>query len=1541
MILLLSLLLRQVNSFGFGGTNAVAILDDAYNYLRLRGLRGDHRTHYRQLTTKQASNRVMLNGRILANELPQHLSKLPYNGEDITNNARGVASDMSGFIFNDVEANGYDREREEISAKLEPSTLGRDTLRNGDILDSLGIIIPKLLVWSAPDRQGLERLSRAYHEYLDKDTVELDNVAYNLVVRRSHFTWRSFAVIDPEKFISSKEIESPEPIKGSTNNPQVIFVFTGQGSQYLGMGRQLLAYPVYRGSLENCEEYLKQLGCQWSLLDIVNCRQDGIPIDSPEYSQPLITCLQIALVDLLQSLGVIPKLVIGHSSGEIAAAYSSGALSKSSAVRVAYYRGQLSSHLVARVQGLGMMAVGMAKHDVQQYIDRLNSLDGRLDVEIGCMNSPKNVTLTGNAQQLAVLKEWLKDDGFFARTLPIPMAYHSHFMNGVKNEYTHVIKDLDAGRSSGFVPMISSVSGDLATATELISAEYWVRNLTSPVDFEAAFSKLLTMINRKPRKRLGERIALDYTDVTHVLEIGPHHALRSSIRENIQAFIGVRKPTYISSLIRGEDAVISLLKMAGGMYCAGYPVDLLSVNGLEECPRPLTPGLPRYTFNHSLIYWRESSLSRNFRFRGAPRHELLGSRSLDWNPDMAQWRNIIRLDELPWLEDHKIGGMIVFPAAGMIAMAVEGLRQLIDGPLHGIYVKKVNFLHAISLPQEVASIETQLTISRPLQGSSTIWSVFRLFVQENGSYIECCNGKIRAVLDAEDRSRVISSGPWKRNGMPSDWVRNIKMACGGAEVDPYEMPAGIEVQYGPTFQNLRRLRLGIGGEVTAEVDTESWKSKNISKTTPSFAVHPTTLDALAQPLLLALLAQRRGDLPTMVPVYVSTIWIDCCTEDLHQGNIAVAARCKFFGYRGGYADVLASAMNESNPLIYMEGLETSFISVGSSSQSQAMQPRRLCARLIWKPDHDMMTREQILAYCTRDRPKQEDDAVKSYRSLILAILCFIEQTLAKVSQDKNMVLERHLDSYVDWMRYQQRRLHTGKSLVTYESVLQLLNDREAQDQLNQQIENSGIDGFFFIQIGRQVIQMLYGKVDPLDFMFREGLANKYYEKMLSNHHHAYPASQYVDLLCFKNARMNILEVGAGTGGQTMCLLESMSSNGVNKWAKYDYTDISPGFFNQAREKFHYPNMNFRICDISKDPISQNYEPGSYDLVIASHVLHATNKLAESIQNIRKLLKTGGKLLLFETTRPDAIPVGFAFGLLKGWWDPLDYEPRSPYSPCLTVEQWDMLLKQGGFSGVDLDIPGQEEPYSRDSSIIISTAESQNDEIKQPLCEVNLVVNNHVEAQSLMARTLENGLSRSERLLWKRYSLAQLAEAKIPESALTIFLEEIDATFLEGISEIDYASFQTILVRSKTVLWVAKALPPGGIEPRHHLAHGLGRTLMSEDSDYKFVTLCFEDFEFDVTQATETIYKIVGYLRSLPVEKVETNYVATHNTLQICRISENVEMDTIVQQANLPWQVQECQLTVKKMFNFAKVSLAVWIRSSGLKAKNRKPQVNSL
>ncbi|RYP89414.1 hypothetical protein DL769_000065 [Monosporascus sp. CRB-8-3] len=1313
-----------VNSFGFGGTNAIAILDDAYHHLQQHGLNGYHHTHNSPMTA----------------------TPKPRKGT---------------YPMGDIATIAYPR-------------------------------MPKLLLWSATEQGAAQKLSDAYSHYLKRVPRGIDDLAYALTARRSQFTWRSYLVTDDIGSIDSSE--PPPPVRADKGT-KIAFLFTGQGAQFRGMGESLVAFPAFRNSLLSSEACLKELGCQWSLLQIIDGTCKDPNLDLPDYSQPLTTCLQIALVDLLEAFNITPSIVLGHSSGEIAAAYAAGALTRSAAIKVAYYRGKLSSRVAGNGCDLTMMVAGLSRHDVIPYLERLKSSKGSLNVQVGCVNSPQSITLTGDASQLAELDKWLRANSVLSRRLKVPVAYHSSFMNEISSEYSAAIGALEKGQVRVPTPMISSVTGDIVTPNILTTAEYWSLNLTSTVEFEKAYSRLIAYSNKKPAKQLGKSIVQDLR-VTHTLEVGPHSALQGPVRENAQAAASSKALTYIPTLKRGEDASVALLKAVGALHCAGYPANILLANCLQNSNRPLPEHMPKYPFNHKQSHWNESRLSKNFRFREYGRHDLLGTRTLDWNPQMAVWRNIIRLAELPWLGDHRVNNDIVMPGTGMLVMAMEAVRELVgdSSSLYGIQIKDAIFLHAISF-RGTDNVESQLTLSScPDQSSYMLWHQFRLFVIEGGQYIECSRGYIRPVVDARDRSRTASSASFLGKRNATQWVRDTSKAVDGPERDLYALTASSSVRYGPSFRNLEQVRLGNSGQAIANLSTKSWKSSHC----------------------------------------------------------------------------------HSRPLVYFQGLETTFIGDVKSMAMDQVQPRQL---------------------------------FQHYRSLMVGVMCYVEEALAFVDRNPTLNIDRHLKRYVAWMKYQHQQLCSGR-FSSAAKVRQLLSDHEKREALQREVKESGVEGLFFMHLGQNLVQILRGAVEPLDLMYSDGLANRYYEAMLGNEHHAHPASAYIDLLCFKNPSMNIIEIGAGTGGQTLNLLKAMSRDGVKKWARYDFTDSSPGFFPRARAKFQEfsDQMEFRVFDVSRDPVSQSFKAGSYDLVVASHVLHATDVMREALRYVRKLLKPDGKLLLFETTKPDVLHIGFGFGLLKGWWSPLDHESRSVHSPCLTTEQWDAHLKSTGFSGIDVEIPGQEECETRYSSIIISSAVEYVDDGAKLSEEIALVIDEQVQSQASAARLLEEHLP-----ICKIYTLAEIAQADRHVLPMVVFLLEVNTIFIDGISEINYKLLHSALIKSQSVLWITKPAS-GRQEPRLHLVEGLGRVLMSEDSKRKFVTVSLSQRGQDPEDMLTLITELVERIAKVPVDALETIYVEREGTLHIARISENFALDRMISKSIMPRQKQECAITVDTQFS---------------------------
>lgn len=326
---------------------------------------------------------------------------------------------------------------------------------------------------------------------------------------------------------------------------------------------------------------------------------------------------------------------------------------------MAYFRGRLAASLAKSSLHRGaMMSVGLSETDVLPYIQEINKTRGDDSTVVACINSQKNVTVSGKEAQIDALKSLL-GDRVFTRKLQVDVAYHSPQMNDIAAEYLMSIDDLETGESQKGRPvMISSVTGRRISTDELCRSEYWVKNMVSQVKFSEALIEMSSQSTKKPTKKLG-RAHRNAILIYDILEVGPHSALQAAIRESLKKVTRGNDISYNSVLVRRISALDTMLHIAGHLHCLGYSVNLAEINRGEEKKwkahslMTLT-NLPEYPFDHSQTFWHEGRLSKDFRLRKNPRLDLLGTPAQDWNPLEARWRKFIRLSETPWVEDHKV-----------------------------------------------------------------------------------------------------------------------------------------------------------------------------------------------------------------------------------------------------------------------------------------------------------------------------------------------------------------------------------------------------------------------------------------------------------------------------------------------------------------------------------------------------------------------------------------------------------------------------------------------------------------------------------------------------------------------------------------------------------------------------------------------------------------------------------------------------------------------------------------------------------------------
>ena len=436
----------------------------------------------------------------------------------------------------------------------------------------------RLFVFSSHDRAGFSRMGKSLVDHLDalgsaaSSSSYLADLAYTLAVARSGLLWRRTClaghVADLREQLSIAVGE--DATRTPTSPPRIGFVFTGQGAQWPGMGMEMLKRPVFHKSVTRSATFLAALGADWDPITELCRGKNESRLGVPEISQPICTVLQIALVDELRSWGVVPSKVVGHSSGEIAAAYTVGALSHYDALVTAYFRGVASARVRTIQNKGGMMAVGCSRDEAQKLMD-----ETKLQVTVACVNSPANVTLSGSAATLEALRAILGDRGIFARRLQVDVAYHSPQMYLCSAEYYDSIARLWQPKAEQVVQepaiiMVSSVTGT-AIGCERLVPYYWLQNLISPVLFADALEQLVSPLEPNEAK------AIDL-----LIEIGPHSALGGPTQQTLTSH-GIDEVVYQSVLTRGQSALDTSLSLAADLFELGVPIDVSAANGDFDC----------------------------------------------------------------------------------------------------------------------------------------------------------------------------------------------------------------------------------------------------------------------------------------------------------------------------------------------------------------------------------------------------------------------------------------------------------------------------------------------------------------------------------------------------------------------------------------------------------------------------------------------------------------------------------------------------------------------------------------------------------------------------------------------------------------------------------------------------------------------------------------------------------------------------------------------------------------------------------------------
>ena len=629
-----------------------------------------------------------------------------------------------------------------------------------------GFMIPL----SARTSGALEKSAQQLGETLAEQELDLYALAGNLSRRRTHFAARtSFAVRTQQELIEALKgfAEDPTPIATvDEGERRIAMVFSGQGTQWAGCGRALYdADPVFRRVIDTIEEHWREHSDISLREACFSAPQEAL--NEVQLAQPVIFMIQCALIELFKTWGVYPDCVVGHSSGEVAAAYTCGALSLAEATHLVFHRATLQQ----RRAGSGrMLAIGLDRPGLEELLDALQvpfrpENDRATQVEIACENAPASTVICGKETDLQPIVGELERRNLQNRLIPGNIAFHSSAMNPLKDDALTALSFLNDCNFDADIPLISSVTSE---QTERLDSAYWWSNIRQPVRFAGAM----------------ETIMRDYRpDV--VLEVAPHSALQPTIAQCLEG--NAREAACIPTLMRDTDVCLGFQEALGALFRAGVELDFAAQYPRPEPIAHLLPGYPR----DDQIDADEMSDDEMFLSLGEYAHGPLIGHQVPCEHLLFEARLSER--DFPWLAEHRVHHASIMPAAGYIELLLQAFEGV---PLH---VETLEFLQPCPIPKTPVRLHTELfpVANAPDEFTFTISS--RSYETEAHSELHS-RGKVRLVS--------------------SDHPVNVPLRLADIDTTPFEpyyfvgesnfyerldASLGETFQYGPYFQNIQQV----------------------------------------------------------------------------------------------------------------------------------------------------------------------------------------------------------------------------------------------------------------------------------------------------------------------------------------------------------------------------------------------------------------------------------------------------------------------------------------------------------------------------------------------------------------------------------------------------------------------------------------------------------------------------------------------------------------------------------------------------------------